>query len=105
MLSEALLSTAMVDNVNYKGKCKSFRLFPYAGSQARFITEKAASMLNLGRQPLDISVSGINHSNIDIKYSTSAVLISRFNKYSKHLEFLIIPNITRAMPSSSININ
>ena len=62
-------------------------------------------MLNLGRHPVDISVSVLNHNNIDIKYSTSAVLKSRFIKYSKHLEFLIIPNITRAMPSSSININ
>ena len=40
----------MVDIVNQIGECKSFRLFLDAGSQAHFITEEAASMVNLDRQ-------------------------------------------------------
>jgi len=102
--SEALLATAMVDIVNHKGQCKSFRLFLDTGSQAHFITEEAASMLDLVRQPVDISVSGLSHNHIDIKYSTSAVLKSKFNKYSKQVEFLIVPSITKVMPSSFIDI-
>ncbi|XP_076549204.1 uncharacterized protein LOC143306713 [Osmia lignaria lignaria] len=101
--SEGLLATAMVDIVNAQGKSKTCRAFLDAGSQAHFITESVASFLRLPRKSVDISVSGVEDISTEIKHSVSAILKSRFSKYSKTLEFLVLNRITKPMPSIAVN--
>ena len=103
--SEVLLATAVVHLTNAKGESKRFRAFLDAGSQANFITERAASILNLYRKPVDISVHGIENNCTNIRHSTSAIVRSKVNNYSKHLDFLVVPSITKTMPSIFINRN
>ncbi|CAK9809183.1 hypothetical protein ANTQUA_LOCUS5922, partial [Anthophora quadrimaculata] len=100
---EGLLATAVVRLPNAQGKSITCRAFLDAGSQANFITEKAASFLNLQKQPVYISISGVENLSTEVKHSVSATLKSRVSKYSKNLEFLVLNRITRARPSVTIN--
>ncbi|XP_057339521.1 uncharacterized protein LOC130677020 [Microplitis mediator] len=102
--SEALLATAIVDIVNPQGISKACRVFLDAGSQAHFITEATANFLRLDRTEVNISVSGVDDLSTNIKHATRAIIKSRFNKFSKNVEFLIIPHISKAMPSAPIDI-
>ncbi|XP_033218228.1 uncharacterized protein LOC117173695 [Belonocnema kinseyi] len=101
--SEGFLATAIVDLVNTQGESKSCRVFLDTGSQANFITESVASFLKLNRKLVDISVSCVENISTEIKHSVSATLKSRFSKYSKNLEFLVLNRITKTMPSVEIN--
>lgn len=93
----------MVNLTNAKGESKRFRAFLDAGSQANFITERAASILNLCRKPVDISIHGIEDSCTNVRHSTSAIVKSTVSNYTKRLNFLVVPSITKPMPSTSIN--
>ena len=93
---------AMMDLVNTQGKHKTRALLD-AGSQANFITERTASFLKLPRKRVDISVSGVDNISTEIKHSVSATLKSRFSQYSKDLEFLVLNQVTRPIPSIAIN--
>ena len=101
--SEAILATAIVDLVNAQGKSKACRVFLDAGSQANFITEDIASFLNLRKNLVDISVTGLEDTCTEIKHSVSATMKSRFSKYHKSLDFLVLSRITKRMPSLPIN--
>ena len=90
---------------NAKGETKWFRAFLGAGFRAHVITEKAASNLNLYRKSVDISVHGIENNCTNIWYSTSAIVKSKVNNYSNHLDFLVVPSISKIIPSTFINVN
>ncbi|XP_053597353.1 uncharacterized protein LOC128668428 [Microplitis demolitor] len=102
--SEALLATAIVDIVNPQGISKACRVFLDSGSQAHFMTEATANFLKLDRTEVNISVSGVDDLSTNIKHATRAIIKSRFNKFSKNIEFLIIPQISKAMPSAPIDL-
>ncbi|XP_076763724.1 uncharacterized protein LOC143431095 [Xylocopa sonorina] len=101
--SEGLLATAIVELVNAQGKTITCRAFLDAGSQANFVTERVASLLNLDRKLVNISISGVENITTDINHSVSATVKSRFSKYSKRLDFLVLNRITRAMPSIPVD--
>ncbi|XP_044591939.1 uncharacterized protein LOC123270068 [Cotesia glomerata] len=101
--SQALLATALVDIVNHQGKSRTCRIFLDAGSQAHFITEEIASFLNLIKKPANIYVTGIDNTSTNVKFSTQAILRSRASKYEKSAGFLIVPQISHAMPTIVIN--
>ncbi|XP_076765155.1 uncharacterized protein LOC143432262 [Xylocopa sonorina] len=101
--SEGLLATAIVELVNAQGKTITCRAFLDAGSQANFVTERVASLLNLDRKLVDISILGVENITTDINHSVSATVKSRFSKYSKRLDFLVLNRITRAMPSIPVD--
>ncbi|KAG5890340.1 hypothetical protein JTB14_002967 [Gonioctena quinquepunctata] len=103
LTSQALLATALVDIVNNQGKIKTCRIFLDAGSQAHLITDEVAKFLNLIKKPANIYVTGIDSTSTSVKFSTRATLRSRFGKYEKSVEFLIISQISQAMPSIAIN--
>ncbi|XP_053596241.1 uncharacterized protein LOC128668099 [Microplitis demolitor] len=102
--SEALLATAIVDLVNKQGKIRQCRVFLDAGSQAHFITEKAAKFLNLDKKAVNISVTGVDNTSTSVKHSARATLKSRHSKFQKIVEFLIVPQISQSMPSIAINV-
>ncbi|XP_033229232.1 uncharacterized protein LOC117180818 [Belonocnema kinseyi] len=101
---EALLATAIVDLVNKQGKSKNCRVFLDAGSQAHFITEEAAEFLQLVRESVDISVTGLHDSSTKIIHAVTANIKSLFNKFEKSIELLVVPSISKAMPSTPINL-
>ena len=101
--SEGLLGTAIVDLVNDQGKSRTCRVFLDSGSQANFITEATASFLKLPKRLVDISVSGVDNISTKIKYSVSATLNSRFNKYYQRLDFFVLNEISKSMPSIAIH--
>lgn len=102
--SEALLATALVDIVNAQGVSRPCRVFLDAGSQAHFITEATARFLKLDRTSVNIAVNGVDDLCTNITHSARATIQSRFSKFSKNVEFLIIPQISRAMPSMAIDL-
>lgn len=93
------MGTAIVDLVNKRGKTKTCRVLLDAGSQAHFITERVAQFLQLDRNPVHITVSGLGDSATLIRHSTSAIIKSRCNNFHKSTEFLIIPQISTTMPT------
>ena len=74
-----------------------------AGSQANFTTERTASFLKLPRKRVDISVPGVDNISAEIQHPVLANWKSRFSQYPKNLDFLILNQITRLMPSIAIN--
>lgn len=101
--SEGLLATAIVDLVNPQGDIKTCRAFLDSGSQANFITANVASFLKLKRKSVDVCVSGVDSISTELKYSVLATIKSRFNNFSKNLEFLVLNQITNQMPSIEID--
>ncbi|XP_033218233.1 uncharacterized protein LOC117173701 [Belonocnema kinseyi] len=57
-----------------------------------------ASFLKLRKQPFDIDVTGIHLSGTEHSHSVDTKIKSRFNKYEKHLSFLLISDITGILP-------
>ena len=101
--SEGLLGTAIVDLVNADGRSQTCRVFLDFGSQANFITEATATFLKLPKKLVDISISCVDNISTEIKYSVLATLKSRFDKYSKNIDFLVLNQISKSMPPISIN--
>lgn len=59
--------------------------------------------MNLPREIVDISVSGVDTISTEIKHLVSAILKSQFSKYAKNLDFLVLNRITKVMPFIPIN--
>ncbi|XP_074028336.1 uncharacterized protein [Leptinotarsa decemlineata] len=85
------------------GKTKTCRVFLDAGSQAHFITESVAMFLNLDCKPVTITVSGLDNTSTTVNQATTAIIKSRHNKFQKTIEFFIVPQISAAMPSITID--
>lgn len=103
VFSEPLLATAIVDIINPDGLSKACRVFLDAGSQAHFITENMAQFLKLKFTRVDVSISGVDDLCTNVRYLTHASIKSRFSKFRKSLEFLVVPQISKAMPSTPID--
>lgn len=52
---------------------------------------------------MDISISCVENNFTDINHAVSALLKSKFSNYSQKLDFSILNEITKPMPSASIN--
>lgn len=100
-----LLSTALVKVVDGAGDVRSARLLLDNGSTANFVTQSLCGKLGLSRRTTSSTVTGINNNTSSITQSCSLTVKSFYNDYSITIDCLILPQITKALPSSFINID
>lgn len=101
----SLVSTAVVDIVDKEGKAHTCRVLLDNDSQSHYITKSMASLLKLPIIPVNIAVTGLNLKSSSIQESVVTTIKSRFNKFEKRLDFLVVPHITSRLPSIPIPIN
>lgn len=63
------------------------------------MTKSMFQFLKLKPTEIDISVSGMDDLCTNIKYTTCATIMSRFNKFHNTL-ILIVPQISKAIPQN-----
>lgn len=104
-VSQTLVSTALVDVSDSQGNLNVCRVLLDNGSQSNYITERFALKLNSQKNPINVKVGGLGLSQTFISKSVNTTIKSRFNKFEKVLEFLIVPQITCKLPSIPVNRN
>lgn len=101
-----LLSTAVVNIKDKKGKIVTARMLLDPGSQSNFITEKLANSLELDKIPVKYTISGVgNNISLLSQFKVALKVMSQCNDYSNDIFCLVLPKITQAMPSCSFNLN
>lgn len=103
--SHVLLSTARVQVLDCAGDVHSARLLLDNGSTANFVTQSLCGKLGLSRRCASSTVTGINNNTSNITQSCSLTIKSCHNDYIFTVDCLILPNITKSLPSSYINID
>ncbi|KAL0859308.1 hypothetical protein ABMA27_011110 [Loxostege sticticalis] len=99
-----LLSTAVVRVVSDKGKRCNARVLLDSGSTAHFITNSLCDKLGLSRVDISSKVTGINNQCSNSAQSCNLTIESSYNDYTINLNCLILPEITRRLPASYINV-
>ncbi|XP_073955604.1 uncharacterized protein [Choristoneura fumiferana] len=102
--SHVLLSTALVQVIDSAGAAHSARMLLDNGSTANFVTQSLCGKLGLSRRSASSTVTGINNNTSYITQSCSLTMKSSYSDYSLTVDCLILPQITKALPSSFINI-
>lgn len=104
--SYVLLSTAYVRAVGSDGKKCDARLLLDNGSTANFISEDLCSKLGVNRHSaFSTTVTGINNQISNSTQSCNLTIESFYGDYSFNIDCLILPEITKRLPSSLINID
>ncbi|CAK1583524.1 unnamed protein product [Parnassius mnemosyne] len=99
-----LLSTALVKVLDGTGAAHSARMLLDNGSTANFVTQSLCGKPGLSRRSVSSTVTGINSNSSHITQSCSLNIKSLLNDYSLTVDCLILPEITKALPSSFIDI-
>ncbi|CAI6345421.1 unnamed protein product [Macrosiphum euphorbiae] len=99
-----LLSTVMLDVVAPNGRKKTFRALLDSGSQASFITEKAASVLMLRQVHSPVNITTFASSTSTLVRGRTTVTVMPCNKKSPSLcvDTLIVPHITGLTPQTHL---
>ncbi|KAH9628692.1 hypothetical protein HF086_008633 [Spodoptera exigua] len=99
-----LLSTALIDIVDYNGTKHTVRCLLDNGSTSNFITESISKRLNLPIKSTSITVEGLNQS-IQVTKRSTLTIISRTESYVDNIDCLIVPRITQLLPITYFNIS
>ena len=86
-----------------QGKLHACRVMLDNGSQSHYITDRMASLLKLPRKTVNIAVTGLNLASTDVRDSVSTIFKSRFNKFQRKLNFLVVPQVTGKLPFVAID--
>lgn len=99
-----LLSTALVKVVSNDGKKFDARVLLDNGSTANFITQKLCDKLRLPRRSTSSTVTGINNQTSFSAQSCDFTIESYNGSYKANINCFILPEITKILPSSLIDI-
>lgn len=100
--SETILSTAIIQIRDSRGRFHSCRALLDSGSQSHFLTHAMVKKLGLTTEKLTLPVIGINQQTSHITSKTQTEIKSRINKFNTQLTFLILPKITENLPMQPI---
>ncbi|XP_055526953.1 uncharacterized protein LOC129719584 [Wyeomyia smithii] len=76
-----------------------------SASERNFVTENLAQRLRLKRTVSEIDVYGIGNSIQRVTQSVTINLASRVNQFNANIEFLILPSLTRILPSVDVDVS
>ncbi|KAL0841162.1 hypothetical protein ABMA28_014908 [Loxostege sticticalis] len=102
--SHVLLSTALVKVLDGRGGAHSARLLLDNGSTANIVTQSLCGKLGLSRRDAYSTVTGINQHTSQCTQSCSLTIMSIHDDFKFTVDCLILPEITKCLPSSFINI-
>ncbi|XP_055590511.1 uncharacterized protein LOC129758539 [Uranotaenia lowii] len=101
--SRILLATAVVLIEDDIGCQVPARALLDSGSESNFITETLSQRINLSRERVQISVSGIGQASLKVKQRVHAVIKSKNSNFNKPMSFLVLPRVTANLPTTTIN--
>lgn len=100
--SIVLLSTAKINIRDSSGNFQSFRALIDSGSQAHFITDRAANRLGLSRSSTSRTIRGLGQSPAAVS-GTVNLEVGVGNSTVFTIEALTLPNICSPMPSVKLD--
>lgn len=103
--STVMLFTALVKVRDSFGKCQLARVLLDSGSQSNFVSESLCQRLSLNRTKINVPVSGIGQSQVNVRYMVTVQFSSRFDDQEYFLECLVLPRLTVSLPTSTVDIN
>ncbi|XP_011860459.1 PREDICTED: uncharacterized protein LOC105557752 [Vollenhovia emeryi] len=100
-----LMATAVVSVKDVNGFRQDVRVLLDSASEANFITKAACSKLNLKIEAIQEAVTGINNVECTIDRGCRVVVESRVNDHRLSAFCLVVPKITKKLPSARIDAN
>lgn len=104
-MSSVFMLTAYVKAKHADGSYILARALLDCASEANFVTESLAQRLCSKRTPSNIDVYGISQTIKKVKHQTNITVSSRFGSYTKSMDFLILPTLTRILPTANVDIS
>ncbi|XP_024878022.1 uncharacterized protein LOC112458563 [Temnothorax curvispinosus] len=101
---QILMSTAIV-NIESNNNDNQLRVLLDSASEVNFITLAACNRLNIKLESVCESINGLNNMSCAIKYGCQISMKSRMSKFELSLCCLVVPKITKNLPSFSIKIS
>ncbi|XP_024887379.1 uncharacterized protein LOC112464560 [Temnothorax curvispinosus] len=101
---QVLMSTAIV-NIESNNNDNQLRVLLDSASEVNFITLAACNRLNIKLESVCESINGLNNMSCAIKYGCQISMKSRMSKFELSLCCLVVPKITKNLPSFSIKIS
>ncbi|XP_043461973.1 uncharacterized protein LOC122498348 [Leptopilina heterotoma] len=102
--SEKILSTVAIYIQNDTGQKIKVRALLDNGSMANFMTENLCNKLNLKKNNVNHTVSGIDLTQTNINFCTSATIKSTLNAYKLRTDFFVTNNISQCIPTKKIDL-
>ncbi|XP_058816591.1 uncharacterized protein LOC131679858 [Topomyia yanbarensis] len=103
--SAVFMLTAYVKVKNIDGQYIHARALLDWASEANFVTESLAQALRLKRAPANVDVYGISQSVKRVKQQIPIVVSSRTGPYTTSMNFLILPSLTRILPTVDVDVS
>ncbi|XP_048514955.1 uncharacterized protein LOC112694914 [Athalia rosae] len=103
--SRVVLSTAQVYVYDIEDKPIRCRALLDPGSQLNLVTQELAQKLKLPLKRIDIPLSGISQSSVEVQYSVTIELESLTSKFNNKQDYLILPRITERLPQVQLDIS
>ncbi|XP_055542517.1 uncharacterized protein LOC129728126 [Wyeomyia smithii] len=98
--TSVFMLTAYIRVKDTDGNYHHARALLDCASEANFVTESLAQRLRLKRAPANIDVYGISQSVKKVKQQVPIVISSRVRSYRSSMTFLILPSLTRILPTN-----
>ncbi|XP_076661047.1 uncharacterized protein LOC143364788, partial [Halictus rubicundus] len=102
--SEVLLGTAQITILDKHNKEHTCRVLLDSGSQTHFITHRLAERLQLHKQNIDLSFSGLGEMNTNSKYLVKTSIKSQTSPFKTQVTFIALPSITGMLPLRQVNL-
>ncbi|KFM74595.1 hypothetical protein X975_22117, partial [Stegodyphus mimosarum] len=100
-----LINTVIIYIRNSAGESVPLRAILDSASESSFMTTRAADALGLKKEKINVPISGLNDTPLNIKKKVSAYLSNESNDSHWEIDLLIVPNITNFTPSKRINVS
>lgn len=100
-----LMSTAIVNVTGRNDYIYKLRVLLDSASETNFITSAACKKLGIKLDNIYESVNGLNTMNCVIEHGCQVQVQSRTSEFSANLYCLIVPRITKQLPSCSIQVS
>ncbi|XP_053686155.1 uncharacterized protein LOC128735696 [Sabethes cyaneus] len=104
-MSSVFMLTAYVKVMHADGSYILARALLDCASEANFVTESLAQRLCSKRISTNIEVYGISQSVKKVNHQTTITVSSRFGSYTTSMDFLILPSLTRILPTANVDIS
>ncbi|XP_076248154.1 uncharacterized protein LOC143187904 [Calliopsis andreniformis] len=101
--SEVLLGTAQIKILDRFNKEHDCRVLLDGGSQTHFITEELAEKLQLQKQAVNLTFSGLGQQATKAQYLVKTVVKARHSSFTSQVSFITLPFLTGLLPSRQVD--
>ncbi|XP_072392311.1 uncharacterized protein [Diabrotica undecimpunctata] len=98
-----LLLTAVVNVFDKFGNLHKCRVLLDNGSQSNFVSEKLCNILQLSKEKINTSISGVIQLTHNINFRITLTFKSHSNNFSRKISCLVLPKITGNLPYTHVN--